>query len=53
MANGPVGIGSPNLNDERTFSKKLRRPGTYRFFCALHPVQMTERVEVVKKRKKG
>ena len=53
LANGPVGIGSPNLNDERIFSKKLRRPGTYRFFCALHPVQMTERVEVVKKRKKG
>ena len=32
----------------------VRAPGTYRFFCALHPVQMTQRVVVEgKKKKKG
>jgi plastocyanin len=50
LANGPVGIASPNLNGERSFSTRFTRPGTYRFFCGLHPVQMSERV-VVKKRK--
>lgn len=53
LANGPLGIGSPNLDAGRSFSKTLRKPGTYRFFCALHPVQMIERVEVVKKGKRG
>ncbi|HEX6115648.1 MAG TPA: plastocyanin/azurin family copper-binding protein [Solirubrobacterales bacterium] len=50
LANGPVGIGSPNLDDGRTYSRKLKKKGTYRLFCALHPVQMQERV-VVKGRK--
>jgi plastocyanin len=49
LANGPVAIGSPNLNGDRDFTRKLREPGTYRLFCALHPVQMAERV-VVRKR---
>jgi hypothetical protein len=31
---------------------QLSRPGTYRFFCALHPVQMQERVIVTPKNKK-
>lgn len=46
LANGPVAIGSPNLNDERTFSERFKKKGTYRLFCALHPVQMSERVVV-------
>ena len=51
LANGPVGIGSPNLNrnadgSSRDFSYRFSRPGTYRFFCALHPTQMHERVIV-------
>jgi plastocyanin len=45
-ANGPLGIGTGNLDGNRTFSQKFDRPGTYRFFCALHPVQMSERVVV-------
>jgi plastocyanin len=53
LASGPVGIGSPNLNDDRTFSYEFRKKGTYRFFCALHPVQMHERVVVVAKHAKG
>ena len=52
LANGPLGIGSDNLDGNRTFTEKLNRPGTYRFFCALHPVQMQERVVVTPKKKK-
>jgi plastocyanin len=46
LANGPVGIGTDNLDQSRTFSRRFDRPGTYRFFCALHPVQMAQRVVV-------
>jgi plastocyanin len=53
LANGPVGIGSDNLDQGRIFSKRFGRPGTYRFFCALHPVQMTQRVVVKGKKKKA
>ena len=52
LANGPLGIGTDNLDGGRTFTEKLNRPGTYRFFCALHPVQMQERVIVTPKKKK-
>jgi plastocyanin len=56
LANGPLGIGSPDASNGATFSQRFDRPGTYRFFCGLHPVQMTERVvvadPVAKKKKK-
>lgn len=52
LANGPLGIGSDNLDGNRTFTQKFDRPGTYRLFCALHPVQMQERVVVTPKNKK-
>jgi plastocyanin len=52
LANGPLGIGTDNLDGGRTFTEKFNRPGTYRFFCALHPVQMQERVIVTPKKKK-
>lgn len=52
LANGPQGIGSPNLNGGRGFTEHLTRPGTYRFFCALHPVQMQERIVVTSKKPK-
>ena len=51
LANGPLGIGSDNLNGNRAFTQKFTRTGTYRMFCGLHPVQMSQRV-VVKKKKK-
>jgi plastocyanin len=51
LANGPLGIGTGNLDAGRTFTEKLDRAGTYRFFCALHPVQMQERVIVTAKKK--
>jgi plastocyanin len=52
LANGPLGIGTDNLDAGRTFTQKFDRPGTYRFFCALHPVQMQERVVVTDKKHK-
>lgn len=54
LANGPVGIGSPNLDDGREFAYRFKKRGTYRFFCGLHPVTMHERVVVPKrKRQRG
>ena len=50
LANGPMGIGSPNLDDSRIYRQRFTRPGRYRLFCALHPVQMSQRVIVKKKR---
>jgi hypothetical protein len=56
LANGPLGIGSPN-QVSGTYSQTFDRVGTYRFFCGLHPVQMSERVVVTgnsaKKKKKA
>jgi plastocyanin len=46
LANGPQGIGSPDNSSGGVYSQTFTRPGTYRFFCGLHPVQMTERVVV-------
>ena len=52
LANGPLGIGSANLNRGRVHTQRFGRPGTYRFFCALHPVQMSQRVIVKQRRKR-
>jgi plastocyanin len=46
LANGPRGFSSPNLSDGRTYSQRLRVPGTYQLFCGLHPVDMTATVKV-------
>ena len=45
LASGPRGFSSHHLA-RGTFSRRLRRPGTYRLFCSLHPVAMTERIVV-------
>ncbi len=45
LASGPRGFGSPNHSSDR-FSYRFRKPGKYRIFCALHPVSMTEVVNV-------
>jgi plastocyanin len=52
LANGPRGFSSPNLNDGRTYSKRLSVPGTYQLFCGLHPVDMTATVKVTRQRKR-
>lgn len=46
LANGPLGFSSPNLDGGRKFSKRFTRPGTYRYFCAWHPVSMTGTITV-------
>jgi plastocyanin len=46
LASGPRGFSSPHHNDGATYRKTLTVPGTYRLFCSLHPVAMTERVVV-------
>lgn len=48
VANGPRGFSSVNLDAGRIFRHRLRQPGTYRIFCALHPVEMTQTVRVRK-----
>jgi plastocyanin len=45
LASGPTGFGSENLN-AGTFTQRFDKPGTYRVFCALHPVAMTESIVV-------
>ena len=49
FVNGPRAIGSPNLDDGRVYSQRFQDKGTYRLFCALHPVRMHERVIVTGK----
>ena len=46
LANGPRGFSSINLNDGRVYGYKFKVPGTYRVFCGLHPVSMTQTVTV-------
>jgi stress up-regulated protein Nod 19/copper binding plastocyanin/azurin family protein len=46
VANGPRGFASKNLPAGYSFRTKLRTPGTYRLFCALHPVSMTATIKV-------
>jgi plastocyanin len=46
LADGPQGFGSENLSAGRTYTQRFATAGTYRLFCALHPVQMTGTVTV-------
>jgi plastocyanin len=46
IADGPLGFSSDNLAGGGSFTQKLDRPGTYKLFCSLHPVQMTQVVTV-------
>jgi plastocyanin len=46
LADGPFGFSSDHLARGDAFSIRLRRPGTYKLFCSLHPVQMTQVVKV-------
>ena len=46
LADGPRGFSSEHLSDGRTYSKRLTAPGTYKLFCGLHPVSMTQTVRV-------
>ncbi len=51
VADGPRGFASLNGNEGDTYTKKLTTPGTYKVFCALHPVDMTGTIKVRRSRK--
>lgn len=46
LASGPRGFASEHLSDRRTYTATFDTPGTYRIFCSLHPVRMTQTVQV-------
>ncbi|MDX6681034.1 MAG: hypothetical protein QOG94_1073 [Solirubrobacteraceae bacterium] len=46
LASGPRLISSTNQTKGFRYVKKLYEPGTYKLFCYLHPITMTEVVEV-------
>jgi plastocyanin len=46
LADGPYGFSSNHLARGDEFSIRLKRRGTYKLFCSLHPVQMTQVVKV-------
>jgi hypothetical protein len=46
LASGPRGFSSPNLSAGRSYRTTLKRRGTYKLFCGLHPVSMTQRIVV-------
>ena len=46
LASGPRGFSSAHLDGGRAYATKLTEPGTYRLFCSLHPVAMTQRIVV-------
>jgi hypothetical protein len=48
VASGPRGFSSKNLDQDRTFSHRFDVPGTYKLFCTLHPMSMSQVVEVGK-----
>jgi plastocyanin len=50
LANGPVGFSSYNLARGRSYVRRFSEPGTYRLFCSLHPVQMTQAITVRRRR---
>lgn len=45
LASGPIGFGSEN-RDRGSFTQRFDKAGTYRIFCGLHPVAMTESIVV-------
>jgi hypothetical protein len=46
VADGPLAFSSQPLSSGVTFSRRLDRPGAYKLFCSLHPVAMTQRIDV-------
>jgi plastocyanin len=46
LASGPRGFSSVHLDGGRSYTKRLTVPGNYKLFCALHPVSMTQAIEV-------
>jgi hypothetical protein len=45
-ANGPTAFGSQHLKNGQGWHRKFTRPGTYRVYCTLHPVDMHQIIKV-------
>lgn len=46
LASGPRGFASTHLSNRKTFTQEFDTPGTYKVFCSLHPVRMTQTITV-------
>lgn len=46
LASGPVGFASRWSVRGQVYERRFDEPGTYRLFCSLHPVDMTQVVTV-------
>jgi len=46
LASGPRLVSSSNQSKGFRYVRKLRTPGTYKLFCYLHPITMTQVIEV-------
>ena len=46
VADAPFGFSSQPLSGGRSYRRTLSRPGAYKLFCSLHPVAMTQRIDV-------
>ena len=46
VANGPRGFSTPHLNGDRVYEREFKKAGTYKMFCSLHPVDMTQTITV-------
>lgn len=46
LANGPVGFASRWSQRGQVYERRFDEPGTYRLFCSLHPIDMTQVVTV-------
>lgn len=46
LAAGPVGFASPSASDGERWSRRFDTPGEYRVYCSLHPVYMSQYVQV-------
>ena len=46
VADGPFGFSSQPLGGGKAYEQRLTAPGAYKLFCSLHPVAMTQRIDV-------
>jgi plastocyanin len=46
LANGPLGFASPMLTRRHAYAYRFTKPGLYRVFCTLHPIDMTQTIAV-------
>jgi plastocyanin len=48
LANGPRGFASRWSLRGGSYARRFRVPGMYRLFCSLHPVEMTQTIDVTR-----